>query len=707
MVANTLRRDNSDPASYAGRQQKRDPLPPGLATEGERISKRELSMSLPSNGAGVQTPTPPIRAAGGPNWLPIIPDAIPRELADTRAWYLAVLTPKASQVGKWDKIPSDPATGKRAKWSDPSTRSTFGNAFMGYEAQRGQGVGFMLDESFGLVGIDLDGCVAPDGTIAPWALEIVASFAGAYWEHSISGTGLRGFCRGSLPVGGCRSKIEGCSVELYADQRFLVVTGQALHHAEQLPELQSAVDALHKRLTAGRTSVTGVAATSGLTGRNADPSPQVFELVQAVMAGRHGAQMLAIWSREDLHVAGASEDDWALATEAAYQAISRGYDGDELHQLVESTMRAGPYREKWDTKRGQVSWLTQTVANAIATVRKRLSDRPAARLHVVTDHEPADAEPIPEESPEQRITRLERELAEARGVMAVQRSALQAARAELEDKTAFLSHVTSVLAKPNDEMSSTEKVVALALAYEVHYRADRGRTKLPLIALVERTGLSKNTVSTASRALTDREGSPFERRVTRELIHDQDGAPQWVTTVEFRPRTKRTEDTLRAVATLPAAPQRTKHGGSQQATEARWRRCPEHQDDDVLVKGVCSSCGKVVGERRMTAQEWQVLNHQDCDSDGGAFTVSVPVLSTPQLWDSDGQPTVNHQDAVSAAPILARLPDWGPAPQLQIVRPAWRCQCGSYERYPRPDGGWRCDGCGRLGAASMMIGGAG
>ena len=80
----------------------------------------------------------------------------------------------------------------------------------------------------GIIGIDLDDCVAPDGTIAAWALEIVQQFAGAYWERSISGTGLRGFCRGVLPDGvdGRRSKIEGCSVELYSGERFLVVTGQ-------------------------------------------------------------------------------------------------------------------------------------------------------------------------------------------------------------------------------------------------------------------------------------------------------------------------------------------------------------------------------------------------------------------------------------------------------------------------------------------------
>ena len=167
-------------------------------------------------------------SVSAPQWLPIIPDAIPRELTDTLAWYPAIIRPKATTVGHWDKIPGDPQTGQPAKWADPSTRCTFGEAFMAYESDRFAGVGYLLDASAGLIGIDLDTCVSPDGTVAPWAREIVAQFPGAYWEKSISGTGLRGFCRGTLPVGGCRSKIEGCSVELYADQRFLVVTGQVV-----------------------------------------------------------------------------------------------------------------------------------------------------------------------------------------------------------------------------------------------------------------------------------------------------------------------------------------------------------------------------------------------------------------------------------------------------------------------------------------------
>jgi hypothetical protein len=131
-------------------------------------------------------------------------------------------------------------------------------------------------------------------------------------------------------------------------------------------------------------------------------------VLEDAMGGRWDARMLDIWSRDALHVAGASEDDWALETEIACQAIRRGYQGDALHQLVEQIMRAGPYRAKWDEPRGSVTWLAQDVANAVATVQKRLEKYPAGPTIDLDDEAPAD------ETEAQTIARLLAELGHAR-----------------------------------------------------------------------------------------------------------------------------------------------------------------------------------------------------------------------------------------------------------------------------------------------------
>jgi primase-polymerase (primpol)-like protein len=181
------------------------------------------------SGAPVVTPAP----AGGMRTtalLAVEPAAIPRELTGLKAWYPAIIRPKANGKPGLDKIPGDPVTGRPALWRDPSTRCTFSEAYMAYESGRFRGIGFMMHAESGLIGIDIDKCIDEDCNTAPWALEIARSFTGTYWERSISGTGLRGFCRGVIP-GGARAKkttLNGCSIEMYADLRFLVVTGQVV-----------------------------------------------------------------------------------------------------------------------------------------------------------------------------------------------------------------------------------------------------------------------------------------------------------------------------------------------------------------------------------------------------------------------------------------------------------------------------------------------
>ncbi|HZO25301.1 MAG TPA: hypothetical protein VFH48_04830 [Chloroflexota bacterium] len=163
--------------------------------------------------------------------LPVEPSNIPDELVRLKAWYPAIIRPKRKGKPGLDKIPGDPVTGRPALWRDPSTRCTFDVAFMAYESGRFLGIGFMMHAEAGLIGIDIDKCIDEAGTIAPWALDIARTFEGAYWERSISGTGLRGFCRGVIPNGARAKKttLNGCSVEMYADLRFLVVTGQGVH----------------------------------------------------------------------------------------------------------------------------------------------------------------------------------------------------------------------------------------------------------------------------------------------------------------------------------------------------------------------------------------------------------------------------------------------------------------------------------------------
>ena len=98
---------------------------------------------------------------------------------------------------KPDKVPINPATGRAASTSDPTTWGTYEAAAACARRMKLPGVGYVLTADDGLCGIDLDDCRdAETGELQPWANEIV-SLGETYFEASPSGEGARGFSLGS------------------------------------------------------------------------------------------------------------------------------------------------------------------------------------------------------------------------------------------------------------------------------------------------------------------------------------------------------------------------------------------------------------------------------------------------------------------------------------------------------------------------------
>src|SRR5262245_35576510 len=110
----------------------------------------------------------------------------------------------------------------RAAVDAPRTWAPFADAFRAYAANRGHGIGIVLDGSDRLTGVDLDKCRHPGhGTIEPWAQAIVDELR-SYTEASPSGTGLRIFLKGDpLPPSGRKKG----PIEVYDRGRYLTVTG--------------------------------------------------------------------------------------------------------------------------------------------------------------------------------------------------------------------------------------------------------------------------------------------------------------------------------------------------------------------------------------------------------------------------------------------------------------------------------------------------
>ncbi|WP_328721746.1 bifunctional DNA primase/polymerase [Streptomyces sp. NBC_00247] len=130
--------------------------------------------------------------------------------------------------------------GSVASSTDPATWSRHRDAAA---SSAGAGLGFVLDGD-GVVCLDLDHCLDQDGAPLPWAQTILAAADGTWVEVSRSGDGLHVWGLGSLESGR-RITFHGGSVELYADGRYIAVTGATFGDTpRRLGDLQHVIDAL-------------------------------------------------------------------------------------------------------------------------------------------------------------------------------------------------------------------------------------------------------------------------------------------------------------------------------------------------------------------------------------------------------------------------------------------------------------------------------
>ncbi len=124
------------------------------------------------------------------------------------------------------KRPLNPKTGDLASSTDLTTWGTFPQAVAAVERYGLAGIGFVFCSGDPFFGIDLDRAFTDDGTLKPWADEIVQPFLGrAYVEISPSGSGLHIIGRGKAPWQG-KAKLDDGMVEIYDRERYFTVTGK-------------------------------------------------------------------------------------------------------------------------------------------------------------------------------------------------------------------------------------------------------------------------------------------------------------------------------------------------------------------------------------------------------------------------------------------------------------------------------------------------
>lgn len=163
--------------------------------------------------------------ANQPNWLQPKFDNMLPELIAVPNW---VLTKPVLRGDDWTKPPFQ-ANNKLASATDSTTWTDFETVRTAYESGDFIGVGFVLDgkphfNGKYLHGFDWDHCVE-NGQVDPEVVAVLKELRIPRGEFSISGTGLRGFFLHDEPLKSRRTYIQGRSVELYSDKRYMTTTG--------------------------------------------------------------------------------------------------------------------------------------------------------------------------------------------------------------------------------------------------------------------------------------------------------------------------------------------------------------------------------------------------------------------------------------------------------------------------------------------------
>ncbi len=246
----------------------------------------------------------------------------------------------------WTKAPYS-VTGARASVTDPATWSSFSSALAVVQAGQADGLGIVLTRDDDLVGIDLDSCRdAATGQLEEKARKWAVSI-GSYVEVSPSGTGIRVFVRGQLPVDGKRKS----RLEVYAARRYLTLTGHPLEGAPATIERrQEILDRLYAKMA-------GPAPQNGQRSSGMSPGRPDHEVLAAATKARNGAKVIALLRGDTSAYSSHSEADLALLSGLAFYT----QDAGQLERLWRGS-------GLWRPKAERVDYRQQTITKAVANV---------------------------------------------------------------------------------------------------------------------------------------------------------------------------------------------------------------------------------------------------------------------------------------------------------------------------------------------------
>lgn len=261
-------------------------------------------------------------------------ESIPQELKRLKQWVC------------WDgtKLPKNPYTGGNAQSNNPQTWSDYETALNAVGKYGFGGIGFVLAPPY--FGIDLDHCIENQDFID----EFVESLQ-SYTEYSKSGTGIHIICKGRLPEGARRKG----NVEMYSERRYFIMTGNIYNpQYSEIKECTETVKILHSKYLYSETPKIAPKTVERVDMDDMD----VIDKARNCKTGNL-FQLLYTGQWEGLYPS-QSEADLVLCNHLAFWTQK---DADQMDRIFRSS---GLYRDKWDKKRGAMTYGQLTIQKAIA-----------------------------------------------------------------------------------------------------------------------------------------------------------------------------------------------------------------------------------------------------------------------------------------------------------------------------------------------------
>ena len=266
---------------------------------------------------------------------------------------------------KWSKPPYQISGKNKASTTNQNTWSSFDAAYGSYLANKIHGIGIVLAKDDGLAGIDLDHCLDGD-KLTDEAKEIVEQFEDkAYIERSPGGDGIRIFVLGCHRRSG-KGQGKDSWVEAYDfnSPRYLTVTGHKMGCQEEPQECPDGLDWLYEHYLGGKT-IMALGALEGKPLAKADARDD-DELISRIRhLPKQGPKFVSLFDHA-IHYSSEGEviDDDSVADMSLCEmlAFACNRDPDQMDRIFR---QSALMREKWNEKRGALTYGEITIAKAI------------------------------------------------------------------------------------------------------------------------------------------------------------------------------------------------------------------------------------------------------------------------------------------------------------------------------------------------------